>query len=129
MALSLEPGSTVFAIARLPICHDGWDAGVLLEETEKTLFCSDLFHHLGDVEPMTTDDVVGRSYQALKDYQAGILAAYVAYTPLTARNLKKLVDLKPKTLAIMHGSSFTGDCTQALEGLDVALRELFGPQK
>ena len=35
----------------------------------------------------------------------------------------------PKTLAITHGSSFTGDCARALHDLDVALRELFGPQK
>ena len=28
----------------------GWDAGVLFEETQKTLFCSDLFHQTGDVE-------------------------------------------------------------------------------
>jgi hypothetical protein len=74
-------------------------------------------------------DVVGRSHQALKEYQAGILAEYVPYTPLTEQNLKKLADLKPKTLAIMHGSSFTGDCARALGDLNVVLRELFGPQK
>jgi hypothetical protein len=43
--------------------------------------------------------------------------------------LKKLADLKPKTLAIMHGSSFTGDCAQALDDLNVMLHEVFGPQK
>ena len=102
---------------------------MLFEETQRTLFCSDLFHHVGDVEPLTSDDVAGRSHQSLKDYQAGILAEYVPYTPLTAKNLKKLADLKPKTLAIMHGSSFTGDGAQALGDLDVALRDLFGPQK
>jgi len=69
---------------------------------------------------------VGRSHQAMKEYQAGILADYVPYSPLTARNLKKLAELKPKTLAIMHGSSFTGDCAQALGDLDVALRDVFG---
>ena len=40
------------------------------------------------------------------------------YTPLTAQNLKKLADLKLKTLAIMHGSSFTGDCARAREDLN-----------
>jgi hypothetical protein len=49
---------------------------VLFEETQKTLFYSDLFHHVGDVEPLT--DVVGRSHQSLKEYQAGILAACMA---------------------------------------------------
>ena len=51
----------------------------------------------------------------MKEYQAGILAEYVPYTPHTAQNLKKLAELKPKTLAIMDGSSFTGDCARALD--------------
>jgi flavorubredoxin len=122
-------GKYRFRYCQTPHLPHGWDAGLLFEETQKTLFCSDLFHHVGDVEPLTTADVVGRSHQSLKEYQAGILAAYVPYTPLTAQNLKKLAGLKPKTLAIMHGSSFTGDGTQALGDLDVALRDLFGPQK
>jgi hypothetical protein len=64
----------------------------------------------------------------MKEYQAGILAEYMPYTPLTAQNLKKLADLEPKTLAIMHGSSFTGDCTRAIGDLNVMLREVFGRQ-
>jgi hypothetical protein len=43
--------------------------------------------------------------------------------------LKKLADLGPKTLAIMHGSSFTGDCARALEDFNVALREVFGAKQ
>jgi flavorubredoxin len=126
---TFETGKYRFRYCQTPHLPHGWDSGVLFEETQKTLLCSDLFHQVGDVEPLTTSDVVGRSHQALKEYQAGILAEYVPYTPLTAQNLKKLADLEPKTLAIMHGSSFTGDCARALHDLDVALRELFGPQK
>jgi len=122
-------GQYRFRYCRTPHLPHGWDSGVLFEETQKTLLCSDLFHQVGDVEPLTTGDVVGRSHQALKEYQAGILAEYVPYTPLTAQNLRKLADLKPKTLAIMHGSSFTGDCARALEDLDGALRDLFGPRE
>jgi hypothetical protein len=47
----------------------------------------------------------------------------------TAQNLKKLADLEPKTLAIMRGSSFTGDCAQALDDLNIMLDEVFGAQK
>jgi flavorubredoxin len=121
-------GKYRFRYYQTPHLPHGWDAGLLFEETQKTLFCSDLFHHVGDVEPLTTADVVGRSHQSLKEYQAGILAAYGPYTPLTGHNLKKLADLRPKTLAIMHRSSFTGDGARALDDLDVALRDLFGPQ-
>ena len=122
-------GKYRFRYCRTPHLPHGWDAGVLFEETQRTLLCSDLFHQIGNVEPLTSADVVGRSHQAMKEYQAGILAEYVPHTPLTAQNLKKLADLKPKTLAIMHGSSFTGDCAQALDDLNVMLREVFGPQK
>ncbi len=126
---ALATGKYRFRYCQTPHLPHGWDAGVLFEETQKTLLCSDLFHQAGDVEPLTSSDVVGRSHQALKEYQAGILAEYMPYTPLTVRNLKKLADLKPKTLAIMHGSSFTGDCARALDDLNVALRDVFGPQE
>ena len=62
----------------------------------------------------------------MKVYQAGILAEYLPYTPLTAQNLKKLAELKPNTLAVMHGSSFTGDCARALGDLTAMYREGFG---
>jgi flavorubredoxin len=122
-------GKYRFRYCRTPHLPHGWDAGVLFEETQRTLLCSDLFHQIGDVEPLTSADVVGRTRQAMKEYQAGILAEYVPYTPLTAQNLKKLADLKPKTLAVMHGSSFTGDCARALDDLNVVFREIFGRQK
>lgn len=104
----------------------GWDAGVLFEETQRTLLCSDLFHHTGDVEPLTESDIVGRSRAAMTEYQKGPLANYVPYTPLTGRILEKLAALKPSTLATMHGSSFRGDGEQALRDLGVALRDTFG---
>jgi flavorubredoxin len=122
-------GKYRFRYCQTPHLPHGWDAGVLFEETEKTLFCSDLFHQIGDLEPLTSADVVGRSRQALKEYQAGILAEYVPYTSITDRNVKKLAALNPKTLAIMHGSSFTGDCARALDDLNVVLREVFGPPR
>ena len=126
---SFSTGKLHFRYCKTPHLPHGWDAGVLFEETQKTLLCSDLFHQSGDVEPITSDDVVGRSYEAMKGYQAGILAEYVPYTPLTAQNLEKLAELKPKTLAIMHGSSFTGDCARALGDLNTMYREVFGREK
>ena len=104
----------------------GWDAGVLFEETQRTLLCSDLFHHTGDVEPLTESDIVGRSRAAMTEYQKGPLANYVPYTPLTGRIIETLAALKPKTLATMHGSSFRGDGERALHDLGVAFRDTFG---
>lgn len=115
-----------FRFLHTPHLPHGWDAGVLFEETQKTLLCSDLFHQTGDVEPLTESDVVGRTREALRAYQAGILADYVPYTHLTGKNLARLAALAPRTLAIMHGSSFRGDGAAALRDLDGVLREVFG---
>jgi flavorubredoxin len=122
-------GNYRFRYCQTPHLPHGWDAGVLLEETHGTLLCSDLFHQTGDVEPLTESDVVGRSHQAMRSYQAGILAEYVPYTCLTAKNLRKLAGLKPQTLAIMHGSSFKGNCERALMELDQAFQHVFGRQE
>jgi hypothetical protein len=48
---------------------------------------------------------------------------------MTAGILKKLADLKPSTLAIMHGSSFTGNGEQALLDLTTVLQEVFADRR
>ena len=107
----------------MPHC---WEASLLFEETHATLFCSDLFHQTGDVEPSTNADVVGRFKQTLVEYQQGPFANYLPYTPLTEPTLKRLAALKPKTLATMHGSTFVGDGERALADLAHVLKEVLG---
>ena len=122
----LATGKYRFRWCSAPHLPHGWDAGVLFEETQKALLCSDLFHQEGNVEPVTASEVVGRSLQAMRNYQTGILAEYVPYTCQTSRNLRKLAALQPNLLAIMHGSSFQGDGARALGELDGVFREVFG---
>jgi len=126
---SFSTGKYRFRYCQTPHLPHGWDAGVLFEETQRTLLCSDLFHQIRDVAPVTESDVVGASRQAMIAYQAGILAEYVPYTHSTALQLQKLAALDPQTLAVMHGSSFRGDGAQALRDLNVALRDVFGQEK
>jgi flavorubredoxin len=52
-------GKYRFRYCQTPHLPHGWDAGVLFEETQRTLLCSDRFHQIGDVEPLTSADVVG----------------------------------------------------------------------
>ena len=52
---TLSTGTHRFRMCRTPHLPHGWDASVLFEETHKTLLCSDLFHQVGDVEPLTTE--------------------------------------------------------------------------
>ncbi|MFN0140726.1 MAG: MBL fold metallo-hydrolase, partial [Pyrinomonadaceae bacterium] len=107
----------------LPHC---WEAAMLFEETQRTLFCSDLFHQLGDVEARTESDVVGRFSQALASYQNTAYANYMPWSTRTEANIEKLIALRPKTLAAMHGSTFVGDGSQALRDLAVAMKENLG---
>ena len=88
--------------------------------------CSDLFHQNGDVEPSTSADVVGRFKQTLVEYQQGPFANYLPYTPYTEPTLQRLAALKPRTLAIMHGSTFVGDGAQAFTDLAQVMKEILG---
>ena len=125
-ARGLADGERTFQICRTPHLPHGWDASVLFEETSRTLFCSDLFHQVGDVEARTTEDVVGRSVAAMRAYQAGVLADYAPYTPKTAGLFQKLAALDPTLLAVMHGSSYEGDGARALSDLATGFAEVFG---
>jgi flavorubredoxin len=120
----IDTGRHRFRFIPTPHLPHGWDAGVLFEENSRLLLCSDLFHQVGDREPMTTDDVVGRWGHAMELYQAHpVLMDYMPYTPATRARLEGLAALQPKVLAAMHGSSFTGDCAAALRaGADVMER-------
>ncbi len=119
-------GRRRFRFVATPHLPHGWDAGTMFEETTRTLFVGDLFHQVGPREPLTSEDVVARSREAMRAYQAGPLADYVPYTKNTRPLLERLAALAPRTLAVMHGSSYEGDGAAALLALDGALRETFG---
>jgi flavorubredoxin len=123
---SFSTGKHRFRYRPTPHLPHGWDAGVLFEETQKVLFCSDLFTHNGDVEALTESDILGRARQSLVDFQKGPLMDYMPYTPNTRPLLEGLASLEPRTLATMHGSSFTGDCSKALIELDGVMKEMLG---
>jgi flavorubredoxin len=122
----LATGAYRFRFVQTPHVPHCWEAGLLFEETHRTLLCSDLFHQMGDVEPQTSADVVGRFKQTLLAYQQGPLAHYLPYTTQTAAILQRLAALKPRTLATMHGSVFVGDGERALHDLALAWKEVMG---
>ena len=94
-----------------PHVPHGWEARVLYEETSGTLLCGDLFTALGNGPALTEGDIVGPSIDAENMF------SYSSLTPTMPATIAKLAELKPKTLACMHGSSFTGDCAGALTAL------------
>jgi flavorubredoxin len=90
-----------------PHVPHGWDAGVIYEETSQTLFCGDLFTHLGNGSALTQSDIVGPA----------LAAEDIFYDTSIAPTVRRLADLTPRTLALMHGSSFNGDAVTALHDL------------
>lgn len=59
-------------------------------------------------------------------YRSGPLRNYLPYTSNTEDQLNILAGLEPKTLAIMHGSSFNGDCAEALRDFAGVMKEVLG---
>lgn len=99
-----------------PHLPHGWDAGLLLETTTRTLFCSDLFTQAGaEHPPVTEDDIVGPSeaMRAAMDYYANPRAA--------AAQIERLARSEPALLACMHGAAYRGDGAAALRALARAL--------
>ena len=122
----LTTGRRRFRFLQTPHVPHCWEAGLMFEESEATLLCSDLLTHEGEVEPLTESDVVGRFREGLVAGQQGPLAHAYPYTPQTGETLRRLAALRPKTLALMHGSSFVGDGGQALLDMSAVLREVLG---
>ena len=120
----LNTGQYRFRFAQTPHVPHCWEAGMLFEETKGTLFCTDLFHQGGDVEPLTESDVIDRARKTLIDYQAGPFANYMPYTKHTDGIMQGLSALNPRTLAPMHGSAYVGDGAQAIRDLAVVMREV-----
>ncbi|MGZ8198369.1 MAG: oxygen-binding di-iron domain-containing protein, partial [Burkholderiales bacterium] len=100
----IDTGRNKFRFYPTPHLPHGWDAGVLFEETNGTLLCSDLFHQVGDVEPCTESDIIGRARHAMQTMQEGPMMDYMPWTPKTDSRLRQLAALAPRTCATMHGS-------------------------
>jgi flavorubredoxin len=94
-----------------PHVPHGWDAGLMLVEESGTLLCGDLFTQVGEAAPLIHGDIVGPAVAA-ED-----LFGYSSLSPAMGATLRRLAALRPATLALMHGPSFTGDCTAALHAL------------
>jgi flavorubredoxin len=105
-----------------PHVPHGWEARVLYEETSDTLLCGDLFTHLGNGPALTEGDIVEPA-AAAED-----MFGYSSLAPTTPATIDSLADLQPRTLALMHGSSFTGDSQAALRGLADNYRQRLAPR-
>ena len=87
-----------------PHVPHAWESGLIYEEITGTLFCGDLFTHLGQGPAVTEDSIVEAAIAAEDAFKS------TALTPATAATIRMLAGLKPSRLAVMHGSCYEGDC-------------------
>jgi flavorubredoxin len=100
----LELGKARLRWIDTPHLPHGWDCGYLFEETTGTLLCGDLFTQPGaDNPPVTEGDILGPS-EAMRDGMD-----YFAHSEGSRGLFEKLADTRPRTLACMHGSAWSGD--------------------
>jgi flavorubredoxin len=114
----LDLGGKRVRIIATPHVPHGWEAQVLYEEMTGTLFCGDLFTHLGNGPPLVAEDIVGPAMLAEEAFHATSIGQ------ATAPTIRRLAQLNPQRLALMHGSSFEGDAANELERLADAYESL-----
>lgn len=126
---TLSTGKYRYRMLATPHLPHNWDAGMLFEETGRTLFCSDLLFQLGNPPALATD-ILDPVRSALVAMKGSLFDFSVPYTPETDRRLHELAALDPVTLAVMHGSSFrserAGEGTALLGEAAAIYREALG---
>jgi flavorubredoxin len=99
-----------------PHVPHGWDCGLMLETTTNTLLCGDLFTQGGTGEIAVTESDILEPSEAFRQP-----LDYFAHAPQTRTTLTRLSELKPTTLACMHGSAWRGDGAALLLALADAI--------
>ena len=103
-------GHSVVEVATPHVPHN-WESHVLFEKQTRTLFCGDLCSQFGDGAPVTDHDLLESAVHAEE------LFWQTSMGPAVPAAYRRLADLEPTTLAIMHGSSYNGDCSRLLREL------------
>jgi len=99
-----------------PHVPHAWECGLLMETTQRTFFCGDLFTQGGKgTTALTTEDILEPSEAFRRPMD------YFAHAPQTRNTLTKLAQAQPMTLACMHGSAWQGDGAKLLMSLATSL--------
>jgi flavorubredoxin len=110
---------SVLEVATPHVPHN-WESHVFFEQETRTLFCGDLCTQLGDGPAVTDTDVLDAAIAAEE------LFWQTSMGPAIPAAYRRLADLEPTTLAVMHGSSYNGDCAALLRNLADVYETRFG---
>ena len=117
---TLDVGGHRLRFLPTPHVPHNWEAGLWFDETTSTLLAGDLFTHTGNPAPLIDSDLVGPALAAEQIFHATGLSTNLDPT------LQQLADLNPTTLALMHGSSYSGDGAAQLRALADGYRAMNG---
>ena len=101
-----------------PHVPHAWECGFVHEEHTRTLLCGDLFTQGGDGLPALTEADILEPSEAFRRP-----LDYYSHAPDSRQHLERLADLKPATLACMHGSAWRGDGAALLRALAGAIEQ------
>ena len=109
----------VVEIATPHVPHN-WESHMFFEQETGTLFLGDLLTQLGNGPAVTGDDILEGAIAAEDLFHQTSLG------PAVPATYRRLADLNPTRLAIMHGSSFDGDCATLLRRMADVYEERYG---
>jgi flavorubredoxin len=98
----LELGEHRLRFLETPHVHH-WDSMMVLEEKTNSLFPSDLFLQPGEQPPVTTENLAAEMLEAYRLY--GIFA----HEDPVRDVVRRITDLHPEWIHVMHGATITGD--------------------
>ncbi|MCW2708147.1 MAG: Anaerobic nitric oxide reductase flavorubredoxin [Frankiales bacterium] len=110
---------SVLEVATPHVPHN-WESHVFFEQGTRTLFCGDLCTQLGDGAAVTDQDLLEGAIAAEEMFWQTSMG------PAIPAAYRRLADLEPTTLAVMHGSSYNGDCAKLLRDLAGVYESRFG---
>ena len=103
-----------------PHVPHNWESHMFFEQETGTLFLGDLLTQIGDGPAITSDDLLSAAIEAEDLFHQTSLSSLVPET------YRRLADLNPPRLAIMHGSSYDGDCATLLRQMADVYEERYG---
>ncbi len=101
-----------------PHVPHGWDCGVLMDQSTKTLLCGDLFTQPGANLPAVTESEILTASEGMRG-----MMDYYAHATSTRKIVEHLASLGPTTLACQHGSAYRGDGAALLRELVASIEK------
>jgi len=110
---------TVVEVTTPHVPHN-WESHMFFEQETGTLFCGDLLTQLGNGPAITDDDILEGAIVAEEVFHQTSLG------PAVPATYRRIADLQPQRLAIMHGSSYDGDAPAVLRAMADVYEQRFG---